>query len=236
MEVSGSSGKGLLSDVDFLCGTNATSYPTIDKIRNINQAYHDVTRLIWNVADNWEYDDTNKSDLPIATTPLVHGQQDYELPSTAQRITRAEALDKNSNYQLLKPLDKQDINIALDEFKETDGMPRYYDLIGDSVFLYPAPSTANVVTAAGLKLHFDRNITEFSVTASTEVPGFATQFHRLLSYGAALDFEGDVNKRTILVQRKDALEQGLKAFYGKRHREYRTRIRPKSMKYRGQYE
>ena len=99
-----------------------------------------------------------------------------------------------------------------------------------------APSTGYVVSAAGLKLHFDRGVTEFPVTASTEVPGFATQFHRILSYSAALDFEEDPNKRANLVRRKDALEQGLKAFYGNRHREYRTRIKPKSFRYKRQYE
>ena len=129
MELSGSNDKGLLPDIDFLCGTDSSSYPTNDKIRNLNQAYHDVTRLIWDCDGNWEYDDSNKTDLPIATTSLVHSQQDYELPSTAQRITRAEILDINNNYQLLKPIDKHDINVALSEYKETDGTPQQYDLL-----------------------------------------------------------------------------------------------------------
>jgi len=115
-------------------------------------------------------------------------------------------------------------------------MPQLYDIIGDSIFLYPAPAAGDVVTAAGLKLHFDRDVTEFPVTASSEVPGFATQFHRILSYSAALDFEEDSVKRTYLVQRKDALEQGIRTFYGKRHRQYRTRIKPKSLRHRRQYE
>jgi len=240
MELSGSSGKGLLPDVDFICQTDSNSYPTIDKVRNLNNSYHDVTRLIWSCSGDWEYDDSNKSDLPISTATLVGGQQDYELPTTAQRIERVEVLDINNNYQLLKPIDMHDVNVALDEFKETDGMPQYYDMVGDSIFLYPAPSAGDVVSAKGLKIHYNRDITEFSASPvsafATTVPGFATQFHRILSYSAALDFEEDASKRANLVRRKDALEKGLKSFYGKRHRVYRTRIKPKSYRYQRIYE
>ena len=240
MELSGSNGKGLLPDIDFLCGTDTNSYPTNDKIRNLNQAYHDVTQMIWDCDGNWEYDDSNKSDMPIATAPLVNGQQDYEIPTSAQRVERVEVLDINNNYQLLKPIDKHDIGVALDEFRETDGLPQYYDMVGRSIFLYPAPSTSDVVSAKGLKLHFDRDVTEFSASPASALPitspGFATQFHRILSYSVALDFEEDAGKRANLVRRKDSLEQGLKSFYGKRHNSYRTRIKPKAYRYKRIYE
>lgn len=240
MELSGTNERGLLPDIDFLCGTDSNSYPTNDKIRNLNQAYHDITRLIWDCDGNWEYDDSNKSDLPIATAPLVNGQQDYEIPTTAQRIERVEILDINNNYQLLKPIDKHDINMALDEFRETDGMPQYYDMIGSSIFLYPAPSLSNVLTAEGLKLHFNRDVTEFSAAPVSSLaltsPGFATQFHRILSYSVALDFEEDAGKRSLYLKRKDELEKGLKSFYGKRHNLYKTRIKPRAYRYRRQYE
>lgn len=219
-------------DIDFLCGTTTATYPTADKIRNINQAYHDVARQIWAVADDWEYDDSNKTDLPIATANLTHAQQDYEMPSTAQRIERIEVLDSNSNFQLIKPIDKSDVNMALSEYKETDGMPLVYDLIGRSIFLYPTPSSASVTTAAGLKVYFARDITEFASTASTASPGFATAFHRILSLSACICFEKEPQQRALFVNMKGKLENGLASFYGHRHREYRTRIKPRSLRSR----
>lgn len=227
---------GLIQDVDFLCGTNSASFPVVDKTRCINIAYHDVSRMIWDCSGDWEYDDSNKTDLPIATTLLVDAQQDYELPSTAQRVERMEVLDSGGDYQKLKPIDKSDVNVGLTEYQETDGLPRYYDLIGRSVFLYPAPASGSVTVSAGLKIHFDRDVTEFATSATTTVPGFATQFHRILSVATALDFERDPSQRAFLVQLKDRLDKGLKQFYGKRHREYRTRIKPSSFRNRRQYE
>jgi len=222
--------KGLVDDVCFLTRTTTASYAINDIARNINQAYHDVARLIWTVADDWQYDDSNKTDLPIATTNLVHSQQDYELPSTAQMIERVEVLDSNSNYQLVKEIDKSDVNIALSEYYESDGLPIYYDLMGRSVFLYPAPSSASVTTAAGLKLYFGRNVTEFAPTATTATPGFATAFHRILSVSAALDFEQNTQRMAHLERMKDSLVRGLIKFYSKRHKEYRTRIKPRNIR------
>jgi len=35
------------SDIDFLCGSTSATYLDADKIRNVNIAYQDVARVIW---------------------------------------------------------------------------------------------------------------------------------------------------------------------------------------------
>ncbi len=224
----------ITADVDFFCGSTSASYPLVDKARNVTQAYHDVARLIWQSADSWEYDDSNKTDLPIAVTDLVHNQQDYTLPSTAQRIHRIEILDSSSNYQKLDPIDNIDVDIAMSEYNESAGLPLYYDLIGRSVFLYPKPSSAYATTTNGLKVYFDRDVTEFT-SGSTTTPGFAPQFHRLLSIGAALDFEKDPSQVNLLLSMKDRMEKGLIKFYGQRMVERRGSIQPKGKKFWRKY-
>ena len=84
--ITGSTKDGLVQDVHSLTHTTTASYAIADVCRNVNQSYHDVTRLIWESSGAWQYDDSNKTDLPIATTDLVAGQQDYELPSLARRV------------------------------------------------------------------------------------------------------------------------------------------------------
>ena len=236
MEVSASNSKGLLPDIDFLCGTTSTSYPTEDKIRNINQSWHGVSRLIREVEYGWQYDDINATDFPIATTPLVHGQQDYELPDGAQGVEKVEALNDIGDYQKLIQMDWHDIEIAMSEFQEGNGFPQYYDLIGHSVFLYPSPSSADVTTAAGLKLYFSRDITELATTATTATPGFATPYHRILSLDAAIIFEEDAGKTNKWIRMRDGLIESMKKFYGNRNVERPRQIKPYAKKRWKQYE
>jgi len=228
--------QGIIQDVDFLCGTNSTSYPTNDKVRNINQAYHDVTRLIWESSDTWQYDDSNATDLPVVLTTMTSGTSQYAIPSTAQKIERVEIKDVNSNLVKLQPIDYKDIAIAESEFYKNSGLPVYYDLIGNFINLYPAPSTTYVTTSSGMAVYVDRNVTLFTSASTTACPGFAPQFHRILSLQASLDFEQDVNKRNLFIAEKTNLVDGLKKFYSTRSVEGRTEIVPANKRRRHQYE
>lgn len=236
MEFSNSvNGNGLLQDVDFLCQTTTASYPLVDKVRNINNHYLNVNRLIWETAEGWQYDDSNKTDLPIATTTLVHNQKNYTVPSTAQRIQRVEVKDINGNWKLLSQIDVNDIKDSINEYMDTPGMPIYYDLIADSVFLYPSPSSAFVAGADDMQLYFDRTVTLFTSASTTASPGFSEPFHRILSLGASIDFEKDDLKLRRMVSEKSDLVEGLKRFYSHRNVERRNSIRPATRSRWSQY-
>jgi len=224
----------LEDDIDFLCGSTSASYPTADKLRNVNIAYQDIARLIWSSTGEWSYDDSNATDLPIAATNLVHNQQDYALPSTAQRIQRVEVKDIGGDYRKLDQIDIQDVAIAMPEFQETAGLPIYYDLIGNSIMLYPIPSSAYTTLTSGMQVYFDRTITELT-GGSAQIPGFATPFHRILSYAAALDFTTNPQQRQFLMTQRQKLEQGLINFYAKRNIEEHPQIKPLMRKYSNQY-
>lgn len=223
------------NDVDFLCGTTSASYSDANKIRNINVAYQDVARLIWTSAGGWQFDDSNSLTLPIAQADLVHNQQDYVLPSTTQRVEEVVVKDSNADWSKLKPFDIHDTDIAPEEWLETAGLPLYYDLIGRSIMLYPRPSSAYCTMTSGIGVYVSRDVTEFDVTATSTTPGFATPFHRILSYAAAIDFTQDMDERQLLVQQKARLEQALTDFYAKRDVETTTRIKPRSQKVWRQY-
>lgn len=216
----------LRSDAYFLCGATSATYLTGDVARNINVAYNDVARQIWEVADGWQYDDSNATTLPIATATLVTDQQDYSLPTTAQRVEALYIKDSSGNRQKLKQIDPHDLSIAPSEFLETAGMPAYYDLIGRSVMLYPKPSSTDVTLSAGMQIYLSRDVTEFAASATTTEPGFAKPFHRILSYAAAIDFTQDERLKESLLNQKARLEQGLVRFYSKRNVERRMSVRP----------
>lgn len=203
----------------------------------VNGYYRRVNSWIWEATGVWEYDDSNYTDLPIATTTIVNDQQDYELPSTAQKVDRVEILDINGDYKLLKPLDKSQIKeSALSEFLETPGLPIYYDLIGRSVFLYPKPDTAKVTADLGLKIYFTRDVDEFVSGDTDTEPGFVNNFHSILPLGASLDYvlgympEETSKMNNFRIQLKN-LKDELKKFYSSRHREIKARIDPKRRNY-----
>lgn len=209
--------------------TDTTRYPLNDWVRSVNNWYRRVDSWIWNVVGEWEYDDSNYTTLPCATTTVVDEQQDYQLPSTAKKIDRVEMKDINGNYYKLKPFNKEMTETALSEFYETPGKPVYYDLIGRSILLYPKPDTDQIDESAGIKVYFSRDIEEFTTSDTTATPGFDENFHEILSIGAAMDYANVIDQSRLNVLNKNLIElkNELEQFYGSRHRELRPKIKRK---------
>lgn len=193
--------------------------------------------MIWEATTGWQYDDSNATNLSIAQSTLVHRQQDYSLPTTAQRVDRVDIKDNGGTWHKVEPIDSRDVLYqGMASFESSPGLPMYYDLIGRSIMLYPAPSSASCTLASGIAIYVEREVTNFATSASSSTPGFPVAFHRLLSYAAALDFSQDEVQRKFLQQQKYRLEQGLIKFYSKRDVEYPTRIVPASQKRWRQYQ
>lgn len=231
---------GIIQDCETLLGFedgdisgNATRLKEFTRLSNT--WYKRAVNWIWEAENAWEYDDSNQTDLPIATTDLVAEQQDYEMPSSALTVNRVEVMDNEGNYKLLSPFDQtEQKDSAMSEFLETPGMPSYYDLIGRSIFLYPKPAAANVTTSAGLKLYFDRDIVELESTDTTTEPGFAANFHRILSLGACRDYslgKEMYSKLNVIKPQLEELKQSIQKYYNRRDQSSHTRIIPNKQSY-----
>lgn len=218
-------------DCDFLCGSTSATYSPTDKRRNMNIAYNDVARVIWESDGGWRFDDSNATNLPKAYTSLVHNQQDYTLPTTALTVQRVKILDVGGNAIKLRPLDPQEVTTGLSEYLGgAGGTPVAYELVGRSLVLYPTPLSSAVTLTDGLIVDVDRRVTEIAVSATSTEPGFAAPFHRILSYAAAIDFTQDANHRNFLVEQKNRLEQSMVRFYAKRAPEIKSKIKPGARK------
>ena len=217
--------------LDFAGITDTASYPLIQFCRSANYWYRKADSWIWQATGTWEFDDSNYTDFPIATTTLVANQQDYEIPSAARKIDRIEVLDDVGDYHLIKPFDKSQIKGAsMSEFMEEAGFPNYYDLVGNSVLLYPKPSASDVTTSAGLKLYFSRDINAFAVTDTATEPGFDNHFHRIISLGSSYDYcmsNGVEDRKVNLRNELEVLRSELQEFFGARHRDMKPKIIPK---------
>ena len=220
----------IVSDIDFWVHTNSSSYPIADKTRGANEWLRVVNSTAWGVSNEWEVDDTNQTDLPIATANLVAGQADYALPSAIQRLMGVSVKDESGDWHKLHDIDQIDVGIDLAEFRETDGRPEYYDVIGQSIMLYPAPAAASITATAGLKVRLSRGVDIFVVTDTTKEPGFHENFHRILSIGTAYDYAvaNNMTERiNDLRNRLTELTEGLQSFYGHRQRGKTVRIKVK---------
>lgn len=193
MQYNPSSGsQGIVHHAYWLVGANSTKYLIADTTRAANIWYRRILGWIWEAVGGWKFDDANATTRPALTTTLVASQEDYTLPTAAGssygEIERVEVLDNAGNYKVLSRIDKKNIVTAVDEYLETDGMPKEYYIEGDSLILKPAPAAADVTTAAGLKIYPSRDIDEFTVSDTTQEPGFNRNWHVGIAIGAALEY------------------------------------------------
>ncbi len=214
--------QGIVQDTLFAVFANSADnaqYPIADITRAANRWYDTCVSKILESDGRWQWDDTNYTDLPIATTDLINGQQDYGLDISFIRITRVEILDTSGNARLLHPIDQENVyDQALTEFLKTGGMPLYYDKLANSLFLYPAP---NYNSANGLKVYFQRNVNYFVAGDTDKTPGFASPFHRILSLGAAYDYMSARNlpRAAKVLEDIDNLLKSMKSFYSRRDKD-----------------
>ena len=228
----------------FLTDSDTTSYTAANLLITANDAYQTVIGWIIGADGTWNFDDSNYTDHPRGTFTLVEGQEDYSFnPQTAGPysshfldIEAVEILNVQSPamYIRLKPLDHQELGYQSPEeyFGLTaagnpqTGFPIWYDKNGNTIRLYPAPTSTHVTLAAGLRIWFKRNadlFTSAQVTTGTKEPGFAAQFHSILSYMSAIPYCENYKKdRVPLFKLKvDEMKHDLIEFYGNREADKR---------------
>lgn len=220
------------SKVYLLTKTNSTSFPDATLVIEANNALERVASLIMQTDGRWQWDDSNQTDLPVATTDLVNNQQDYSLAVTYLNVSRVQVKNNDGIARELQPIDQSDLRgYALDEFLKTAGMPRFYDKIGSSVFLYPKPSTSYVTASAGLKIWFQRPPSYFVAGDTTKQPGFNALYHDLIPLWVAYNYAlanslPNTNQLMIEIQRKeDALMSDYAAKSRDESLQLRTRFR-----------
>lgn len=190
-----------------------------------NRALDSIVNTIFEADDRWQFDDSNYTDYPVATTDLILGQRDYVLSVSHLKIIRVEIKDNTGKWIFIDPIDLKDISVARDEFLKSNGVPRYYDKLANSIFLYPSPDYNGL---ASLRVYFQREPNYFQITDTTKKAGFATTHHRLISLKACLDFATANNltdKITVLTNEISKKELELINFYSKRNKDEKLIIK-----------
>ena len=198
----------------------------------INQDSRRILSLIMNATSNWQYDDSNNTNLPSGTTDLLLGQSKYLLHPEALTVQRIEVA-KDGQWSKLKPITKEMVNQGLDEFMSSNGTPSYYRLVNNTIELYPAPDY-NENNA--LKVYFDRDVVDFITSDTTKTPGFASHLHQLLPLKTAIRWlktkQPTSPSLSAYLLDEQRIEAELVKFYATRFKDLKPRVSRASMSYK----
>lgn len=223
----------LCLEVDRICGTSSTSYPLADKARRANMGMSRFVELALANDTKWSFDDSNEIDLPIATTDIISGQKDYSFSDEFLKIHKLTIKDSAGIEKELLPIDQVESDQPLDTLFATAGQPVFYDKIGSSIILYPAP---NFNLDDGIKAYFQRDSTVFVSTDTTKYPGIPSIFHELIALYMAepylLEKMSDANsqrKYNNYVAKIEKFEIKVAEYFSKRDKDDRPIISGRAM-------
>jgi len=220
--------QGIVQDIYFKINANSNSYPIEDVTRAVNNGLDKVSSIILKADNRWQFDDTNNTTLPIATTNIVNNQQDYQFDSSFLIVDKVLVTDENGEFYEIYNIDIKDQNITsyLQNQTSNTSRPTRYDVIGNSILLDPRP---NYNESNGLKVYFKRKATYFTTGDTTKEPGFAPQFHEILSLYGQYDYAvaKTLNKREVLKRDIMQMEKDIADFYSKRLKDYQPRFIPR---------
>lgn len=208
-------GDDIVSDIGFWTGADETvAYPLADRSRNSNKAL-DICNALILTADGYKYDDSNNTSTTLldVTTNLANGTDKYARSLTWLKMGRVRIKDPNGNWVTLTPTERRSLT---DAQLAASGTPDTYHVLGNWIYPRPIP---NYASSGGLELQFQRGASYFVPTDTTKTPGFATQFHRLISLYASLDYcdVNDLDKRAKKIRERIAyMEPRMVEFYSQR--------------------
>lgn len=147
--------------------------------RYCNQALDIIIPQVMEVDGSWKLNESS------ATDNLVDNQSTYTIPVTYLKMLGVSIKDSNGDWRKLTQIDPLNLYIDRAEFLKTKAMPLYYDLSGQSLILYPAPSSAEVTTTSGLKYYYQSTPSYFATSDTTKVSEIPSVFHRLVPLWAS---------------------------------------------------
>lgn len=221
------------SYVNFRLNTDTTQFSDANRLLVANRWYHKIVTMILASQDEWDWDDSNATDYPTATTPLVASRRDYTFPASLKilKIKRVDVTYDGTNYYQARPIDVSEFNFGNGNDDKVDQnfdkQSPAYDPKSNSIWLYPRANAADVSAGGLVKIEFLREPAEFTlsdVTTGSKEPGFDEPFHIMIALGMCWDFASAKQlpmKNDIWAELQD-YEAKIKQYYGNKQtdREY----------------
>lgn len=221
----------IVAQIDKNCKSNSVSYPLADKVVDINLAMSDALTLAFEAGGTWQYDDTNQTDYPIITTPLVSGQRDYAFTEDEQGNLILDIykvmvrISATGIYQEINPVDTQtDAAASFYDGQNLTGIPQDYDKTANGIFLDPIP---NFNSADGLKIYINREATFFTTADTTKKPGIDPLCHEYLALVPSYKYARNNSLKNVARLEKDMMlyAKRIEDRYAKREKDVESVMR-----------
>lgn len=222
---------GLIQDYEKKIGASygdvsGDSEALYEATARINRAQDRFHYLAMSADGRWQFADDNDTELYIATANMVSNQRDYTFSLEHLEIEKVLIKDSGGTWALLDSIDQNDpeAKTYLENNSSNTGTPTKYDKRGSSLIFDKTP---NYSLSNAIKVYFKKGPNYYVYTDTTKVPGFASIFHGYLSLHAATHhaLEKGLSVAKNLFDLLQIEEQSIQAFYSKRNRDERPRLR-----------
>lgn len=189
----------LYADALFWSGATSDTFPIDpDFTRSANFAVQRITAVIQKCDNTWKYNDSNSSTELIDSSTNLTTTNKYAISLAWLKIGRVRVKDPDGNWITLKKVTREQLTDA--QLAEV-GTPWAYYKLGKYIYLVGTP---NYGATGGLEVQFQAGADLFTVADTTKEPGFAPQFHRLVSLLSALDWtdSNEMTKRSARILEK----------------------------------
>lgn len=173
-----------------ITNTTTNDYSDASLIRDLNNEMSLIQIKVLTDRGVLEFDDSNYSDLPVATFTITSGTSWYKIVADENSnnvLTKHKvAVLKDGKYHDVPRLQVAEGNQEALTTSKTADLPTGYYEIGEAIVFAETPSASTTG-----KVWFDRDMDFFSTSDTTKAPGIPTAYHQLIAYRTAYNYALD---------------------------------------------
>lgn len=201
--------------------------------RNCNGGLNRYLALAMQHETRWQFHDLNYTTHPEAYTSMSEGQSDYGLSELHLQLRAVYVVNRDGIKVPLKPVDEYDFSnngVAIDEYYVESGLPQFYDKKGNSIMLYPAPSSNETTLTDGLYVTYTSAPDYFAYDDTTKKAGLPMNHREFPAlYASWKEATGKLRKE--LKEEVMEMEGDIISFFSSRDRDDRPRMRTRKRNY-----
>jgi len=229
------------SKVSQLTKADTTSYPTADRLIDLNIWNQNIVTNILQSQDSSDFNDANWTGYSTLSADLVANQRDYNflISDGVVEVKRVDVTYDGEHSYKSQPIDSQEVEVGLIDDATT--IDTYFstaapahDWKGNSLFLYPLP-TASVGKVVAEVSRTAKDFLESDLTTGTKVPGFDQNLHMALAYGMTHEYavaNGMADLAAQMMGKINSTMDLLKKQYGNKEKNYPLRFESDYVDYR----